>query len=101
MLEKEIEKKVCTYAKKIGCKVYKFVSPGQRSVPDRMFIAPNGRVFFIEFKAPGKEPTPAQLHEMTEMRKNKAIVFWTDSVEEGNNFVAGEVTMPQYREGWF
>ena len=36
--------------KKIGGKSYKFVSPGNPGVPDRIFILPGGKVFFVELK---------------------------------------------------
>ena len=49
MLEKQIEAKVCDYAKERGLLVYKFTSPNRMAVPDRMFIRPDGKVFFIEF----------------------------------------------------
>ena len=80
MLEKEIEKKVCDYAKSKGCLVYKFVSPAHRGVPDRMFITPKGRVFFIEFKAPGKKPTQLQEHEMGKINSAGGCAVWVDNV---------------------
>lgn len=52
-LEKEIEKKVCDYAKASGMLVYKFTSPARRSVPDRLFIPEGKSAFFIEFKREG------------------------------------------------
>jgi hypothetical protein len=36
MRESEIETKVCNHAKYLGWLCYKWVSPGNRSVPDRM-----------------------------------------------------------------
>ena len=48
-LEKDIEAKVCLYARDKGMLTYKFTSPARAAVPDRMFIY-KGRVFFIEFK---------------------------------------------------
>ena len=59
MLEKEIEAKVVAYAKTKNYIVYKFASPSNRSVPDRIFITPNGKVKFIEFKRKGKVPVAA------------------------------------------
>ena len=43
LLEKQIERSVCDYAKSIGFLVYKFTSPERAAVPDRMFITPKGR----------------------------------------------------------
>ena len=60
MLEKQIEARVCEYARAKGMLAYKFTSPARAAVPDRLFIAPDGRMFFCEFKAEGKKPTPAQ-----------------------------------------
>jgi len=38
MLERDIERKVCEMAKVAGWLAFKFVSPAQRGVPDRIFI---------------------------------------------------------------
>ena len=59
MRESTIEKAVCAYAKSQGCLVMKLAGPNQKGQPDRMFIR-NGKVLFIEFKAPGKLPTKLQ-----------------------------------------
>lgn len=91
MLEKTIEKKVCDYAKKQGCLVYKFVSPAHRGVPDRMFITPKGRVFFIEFKAPGKRPTPLQTHELIKLNNHNVYAVWADCFEEGKGAVDEQI----------
>lgn len=83
-LEKEIEKKVCEHAKKLGCLVYKFTSPARRSVPDRLFVMPHGRgVFFIEFKRKGQKPTASQEVEIEKIKKQGTEVFVVDNVETG------------------
>ena len=51
MKEKQIENKVVKKAKELGFLTYKFSSPSNRGVPDRIFITPHGEVFFIEFKS--------------------------------------------------
>lgn len=87
-LEKDIEKKVCDYAKKLGCLCYKFASPARRSVPDRLFIMPGGRgVFFIEFKRLGCKPTPAQEIEIAKIKKQGICVFVVDTVGMGKDAV--------------
>lgn len=87
-LEKDIEKKVCDYAKSLGILCYKFTSPARRSVPDRLFIMPAGKgVFFIEFKRKGGVPTDAQ---EVEIRKIVAQGIWVrvvDSVVDGKRLV--------------
>ena len=87
LLEKDIEKAVCDYAKGRGCLAYKFTSPRRRSVPDRLFITPGGLVFFIEFKAPGKKPTDAQNREMGRLREKGVHVSWTDNIEIGKGII--------------
>jgi hypothetical protein len=82
MLEKQIETKVCDYAKTKGMLAYKFTSPARAAVPDRMFIY-NGRMFFIEFKRSGQKPTDAQAREHDRLRQQKINVFVIDDVEKG------------------
>lgn len=87
MLEKQIESKVCEYAKTKNVLVYKFTSPARAAVPDRLFIAPDGRVWFFEFKREGQKPTPAQEREHAKLRAQKVNVFVIDNVEDGKAMV--------------
>lgn len=86
-LEKDIERRVCDYAKSLGVLVYKFTSPSRRSVPDRMFITKAGVVFFIEFKRKGEKPTKAQEVEIEKIRATSVSVFVCDTVEHGKLMV--------------
>jgi len=85
--ESNIEKTACRYARQAGFYVRKFSSPSCRGVPDQLFISPKGEVFFIEFKAPGKEPTALQLRELKLIRKNKGNAYWSDSIECAKNII--------------
>lgn len=87
MLEKEIEAKVCDYAKTKNVLVYKFTSPNRMAVPDRLFIRPDGRIWFCEFKREGQKPTPAQDREHHRLRQHKVIVFVIDNVPDGKAMV--------------
>jgi len=61
MLEKDIEKALIKRVKHLGGIAEKFTSPGRRSVPDRVItLPPDGRIIFVELKAPGKKPTDNQ-----------------------------------------
>lgn len=91
MLEKQIEAKVCAYAKEKGCLVYKFTSPGRASVPDRMFVY-QGEVFFIEFKRKGKKPTVAQEREIGRLRDNGVRVWTVDDVDGGKWVIDWAIT---------
>ena len=48
--EANLERSFCNRLRKAGCLVYKFVSPGNDGVPDRIVITPGGRVIFVELK---------------------------------------------------
>jgi hypothetical protein len=87
MLEKQIESKVCEYAKTKNILVYKFTSPARAAVPDRMFIRPDGRIWFVEFKRQGAKPTEAQEREHHRLRQHKVNVFVIDNVEEGKTMI--------------
>ena len=80
--ESKIEKKVTQYAKRAGWLSYKWVSPSQRWVPDRLYFK-NGQVKMIEFKAPGQFPTKGQaiIHKM--LRSEGCTVHVIDTVEKG------------------
>ena len=82
MKESSIELQVNRYAKKLGWLVYKFVSPNQRGVPDRIYIK-DGKMFFIEFKAPGNKLTPLQQVHRRQLMKEMFMVFVVDTVEKG------------------
>lgn len=96
MLESEIEKKVCDYAKERGFLVYKFTSPNRAAVPDRLFIKQTGALFFCEFKRGGAKPTAPQEREHTRLRDHNVRVFVVDSVEQGKLIIDSEYRMIEW-----
>jgi hypothetical protein len=84
--ESAIEANVNKYAKSRGWLVFKFVSPNERGVPDRMYIK-EGRMFFIEFKAPGKLLTPLQRVRRKQLMAELFMVYVVDSVEKGRRVI--------------
>ncbi|HBY9793025.1 VRR-NUC domain [Klebsiella pneumoniae] len=66
--ESIIEKHLAAAVKAAGGVAYKFVSPGRRSVPDRIVLLPGGRIVFVECKSPGKAPRADQLREHERLR---------------------------------
>lgn len=82
ILEKEIEKKVNAHAKATGWLQYKFVSPGKRGVPDRMYFM-NGHTLMIEFKALGRTASALQDKEMRLLRRAGIPCHVVDNVTEG------------------
>ena len=66
--EKVLERKLVEKIKKLGGHAYKFVSPNQRGVPDRLCVLPHGITIFVELKTTGKKPTKLQVLCMDELR---------------------------------
>ena len=90
-LEKVIEAKVVDHAKAKGIIAYKFTSPSKRSVPDRLFVAPGGSMFLIEFKRRGQKPTVGQRAEITKLQQQGATVYVIDNIEDGKRAVDAEL----------
>jgi hypothetical protein len=67
MRERDIEIYLREQVKKSGGKAYKFESPGNDGVPDRIVVFPGNRIFFVELKAPGKQPRPLQVKQMKQL----------------------------------
>ena len=51
MTEKDIERKFGNLVRQRGGLTYKFTSPNNSGVPDRVVIPPGGEVWFVELKA--------------------------------------------------
>lgn len=60
MREKEIEKKLVVGIKRLGGRAYKFVSPGNAGVPDRIVILPDQKPIFVELKTESGKITELQ-----------------------------------------
>ena len=82
MKEKAIEQKLVHLVKKAGGLCPKFVSPGMDGMPDRLLLLPEGRIAFIEVKAPGKKPRPLQLHRHEQLRQLGFCVLVLDSEDQ-------------------
>lgn len=83
MLEKTVETFFVKAVKAAGGEAYKFASPAQRGVPDRIVIL-NGAVFFAELKAPGKTPTAYQRREHDRIRRAGGLVVVIDHPSQIN-----------------
>jgi hypothetical protein len=87
MRESYIEKKLRVEIERLGGKVPKWVSPGNRGVPDRLVILPGGRTIYVETKAPGKPLEPLQEKWAKTLRKMGHKVYKIDSVEDIEEFI--------------
>ena len=88
--ENSIERHLCDTVRACGGRAYKFKSPGHKSVPDRHCRLPYGVEFFVECKASGEEPTPAQKVEHNRLRSLGAKVYISDSKERNLEIVKKE-----------
>ena len=60
VLERDIEAGLVTEVRKHGGRAYKFVSPGNDGVPDRLVVMPGGKTIFVELKRTSGELRPQQ-----------------------------------------
>lgn len=82
MSERDIERKLVVETVRRRGVALKFVSPGCIGVPDRIVMLPDGKMGFVELKAPGKKPRPIQVRRIQQMRKMGFKVFVIDGVEQ-------------------
>ncbi len=81
MRESELEKKFCGMVAQAGGKAYKFISPGNSGVPDRIVILPGGKIGFIELKRAGESPRKLQQFQQAELERLGCYTAVVDSVE--------------------
>lgn len=85
--EKDVEKYLKDEIKKIGGIAYKFVSPGNAGVPDRLVLLPDGLMFFVELKAPGKKTRKIQDRQAGRIRRLGFKVEILDSKNKVDYFI--------------
>jgi hypothetical protein len=53
------------------------VAPTRRGMPDRIVLAPGGRIYLVELKREGEKPTPIQeeWHKRAWIRGTKVVVL--------------------------
>ena len=89
MRESSIEKQLTQWAEEHGIYTRKFVSPGHKGVPDRLFLGPKGALF-LELKKEGEEPEPLQYYEIRQINNQKSpgvTAAWASSLELGKSLV--------------
>jgi len=87
MTESQIEARLVRMVRERGGLCYKFVSPGNPGVPDRIIITPNGRVFFVELKTKIGSLQKIQQWQIAEMKKRSADVRILKGWDAVRNFV--------------
>lgn len=65
---------------------YKFTSPANSGVPDRIIIG-NGQTVFVELKRPGARPRALQEAVFSAMKKRGAIVYVIDTKPKADKLI--------------
>ena len=85
MLEKDIEKVLVAEVRKLGGRAYKWVSPGNDGVPDRIVVFPDRPPMFVELKAEnGKLSTlqKVQIRRLLDMGQDVRVLRGIREVEQ-------------------
>ncbi len=98
MSEKKIESYLRQRVKELGGKAYKFVSPGNKGVPDRLIGLPGNRIIFTGIKSPGEIPTKLQRYKHREMRALGMIVFGCVDTKEKVDRLIGALSGTQLNQ---
>lgn len=80
MRESVVEKYLKKKSKENGFLCYKFSSPSNDGVPDRVLVG-HGLTFFVELKAPGKTPRKLQEYVIGEIKDHGGTVYVIDTKE--------------------
>lgn len=91
MKESQIEAKLVRMVRNQGGLCFKFVSPGNPGVPDRLIILPGGRVVFVELKTEIGRLANIQKWQLAEMQKRGADVRVLKGLDQVKRFVEEEV----------
>ena len=74
MIENQVENYLIKKVSALGGKAWKFVSPGNAGVPDRL-ITYNSKAFFVEVKRPGGKPRALQKATVAQIRATGMKVY--------------------------
>lgn len=88
MRESELERRFRRLAMQAGGKAYKFVSPGNDGVPDRIVVLPGGRIGFVELKRPGEIPRKLQQFQLGELERLGCYTAVVDSMEQAEAVIS-------------
>ncbi|WP_449457914.1 VRR-NUC domain-containing protein [Streptococcus suis] len=82
MREKVVEEALVRAVKCRGRLALKLTSPSWVGIPDRLVLLPQGRLGFVEVKAPGKVPRPLQVRRLEQLKNLGFKVYVLDSLEK-------------------
>ena len=84
ILEKEIEKRLRDGIKKTGGICYKWVSPGNSGVSDRIVILRSGELIFVELKTDSNTTKPnqkIQIQKLRDLNQRVTVLYGLSGVD--------------------
>lgn len=85
--ERDIEKWLAGRVRRMGGVAFKFVSPGNDGVTDRLVCMPGGRVYFVELKTDEGRPSGLQQWQMERLRRLGLSVHLITGMEDAVRFI--------------
>lgn len=87
MREKDIERWLGERLRELGCLYFKFVSPMNPGVPDRIVILPGGKTIYVELKTEVGRLSSVQQRQIARMRERGADVRTVRGVDEAKELL--------------
>ena len=87
MKESAIEARLVRMVRERGGLCYKFVSPGNPGVPDRIVITPEGKTIYVELKTEAGRLANIQKWQQEEMKKRGVDVRVLHGLDQVKAFV--------------
>lgn len=87
MKESAIEARLVRMVRDRGGLCYKFVSPGNPGVPDRIVITPGGRTIYVELKTEVGRLSNLQKWQRSELEKRGADIRVLKGLDQVKKFV--------------
>lgn len=88
MRERDLERYLMRRVKALGGLCFKFVSPGNAGVPDRLIILPKNGIRFLELKSVFRKPTKLQQYRLAQLQALGCVAAWADSREAIDEFLS-------------
>lgn len=99
MREKDIEKILVSEVRKLGGRAYKWVSPGNDGVPDRIVFLPGGPPVFVELKTETGKLSALQEVQITRLRELGQDVRVLKGIQEVRDFLAESEAVQNDKNG--
>ena len=85
MKESEVERYFVWAVQRAGGRTWKFTSPSNRGVADRIACLPDGGTWFVELKTRGGRLSPLQVlfsEQVLELKQKYAVLWTKDQVDQ-------------------